>query len=60
MAKGVTGNKEVISYCQGGVKAANDYFVLKHILGFKNVKVYVGSWGEWGNRVDPAKYPVEK
>jgi thiosulfate/3-mercaptopyruvate sulfurtransferase len=59
-AKGVTSDKEVISYCQGGVKAANDYFVLKYILGFKDVKVYVGSWGEWANRMDPAKYPVEK
>ena len=21
-------------------------------IGFKNVKVYLGSWGEWGNRSD--------
>ena len=21
-------------------------------LGFENVKVYLGSWGEWGNRLD--------
>lgn len=59
-AKGITKDKEVISYCQGGVKAANDYFTLKHILGYKNVKVYVGSWGEWGNRLDFKKYPAEQ
>lgn len=59
-AKGVTKDKEVIAYCQGGVRASNTYFVLKHILGYPNVKNYVGSWGEWSNRLDPAQYPVEK
>jgi thiosulfate/3-mercaptopyruvate sulfurtransferase len=59
-AKGITGDKEVITYCQGGVRAAHTFFVLKHLLGYPNVKNYVGSWGEWGNRLDPAKYPVEK
>lgn len=59
-AKGVTKDKEVITYCQGGVRAANTYFVLKHLLGYSNVRNYVGSWGEWGNRLDPAQYPVEK
>ncbi len=57
---GVTRDKEVISYCQGGIKASNAYFILKHILGYPNVKVYVGSWGEWGNRVDFNEYPIEK
>jgi thiosulfate/3-mercaptopyruvate sulfurtransferase len=59
-AKGVSKDKEVIAYCQGGIKAANAYFTLKHILGYPNVKVYVGSWGEWGNRVDFDMYPAEK
>ncbi len=57
-AKGVTKDKEVIVYCQGGIKAANAYFALKHLLGYPNVKNYVGSWGEWGNRVDFNKYPI--
>lgn len=56
-SKGVTKDKEVISYCQGGIKAANAYFMLKHILGYKNVKVYVGSWGEWSG-LDFNKYPI--
>ncbi len=58
-AKGVTKDKEVITYCQGGIKAANSYFVLKHLLGYPDVKVYVGSWGEWSG-LDPDKYPIEK
>jgi thiosulfate/3-mercaptopyruvate sulfurtransferase len=56
-AKGITKDKEVITYCQGGIKASNAYFALKHILGYPNVKVYVGSWGEWANRTDN---PIEK
>ena len=59
-AKGITKDKEVITYCQGGIKAGNSYFVLKHVLGYPDVKDYVGSWGEWGNRVDFEKYPIEK
>jgi len=42
---------EVITYCQGAYRAANSFLALKKI-GFKNVKVYLGSWGEWGNRSD--------
>jgi thiosulfate/3-mercaptopyruvate sulfurtransferase len=59
-SKGVTKDKEVITYCEGGVRAADTYFVLKELLGYPDVKVYVGSWGEWGNRLDPKKYPIEK
>jgi thiosulfate/3-mercaptopyruvate sulfurtransferase len=42
---------EIITYCQGGYRAANSFLALK-ILGFKNVKIYLGSWGEWGNKLD--------
>lgn len=42
---------EIITYCQGGYRAANTFVVLK-MLGYKNVKMYLGSWGEWGNRPD--------
>lgn len=44
-------DEEIVTYCQGGYRAANSFLALKK-LGFKNVRVYVGSWGEWGNRLE--------
>ena len=49
-------NSKVITYCQGGYRAANTFLALK-ILGYKNVKMYLGSWGEWGNK---SNLPIEK
>jgi thiosulfate/3-mercaptopyruvate sulfurtransferase len=49
-------NSQIITYCQGGYRAANAFLALK-ILGYKKVKMYLGSWGEWGNRLD---LPVEQ
>jgi len=48
---GINRNAEIITYCQGGYRAANTFIVLK-LLGYTNVKMYLGSWGEWGNRLD--------
>jgi len=44
---------EVVTYCQGAYRAANSFLALKK-LGFANVKVYLGSWGEWSNRTELA------
>jgi thiosulfate/3-mercaptopyruvate sulfurtransferase len=45
-------SKEVISYCHVGLgRGSFQYLALKH-AGVKNVKVYVGGWGEWGE--DPS------
>ncbi len=39
---------EIVTYCQGAYRAANSFIALKR-AGFENVRVYLGSWGEWGN-----------
>jgi thiosulfate/3-mercaptopyruvate sulfurtransferase len=56
-AQGVTADKPVIAYCRIGERSSHTWFVLKHLLGFQNVKNYDGSWTEWGNLVGAA---VEK
>lgn len=47
--------KEVVVYCQTGHRAAHTYFALR-LLGFPRVRLYDGSWEEWGN--DP-RFPIE-
>jgi thiosulfate/3-mercaptopyruvate sulfurtransferase len=49
--KGITPDKEVIAYCRIGERSSHSWFVLKHLLGYPNVKNYDGSWTEWGNLV---------
>ncbi len=44
-------DERVITYCQGGYRAANTFLVLK-MLEYRDVKMYLGSWAEWGNRLD--------
>ncbi len=51
----ISKDSEIVTYCQGAYRAANSFLVLKK-LGFKNVKVYLGSWGEWGNNT---RLPIE-
>jgi thiosulfate/3-mercaptopyruvate sulfurtransferase len=52
---GVTPEREVITYCQGGYRAANSYLALR-LLGYPRVRMYIGSWKEWGDRED---LPIE-
>ena len=49
-------NSKIITYCHGGYRAANTFLVLK-MLGYRNVKMYLASWGEWGNRLE---LPIEQ
>jgi thiosulfate/3-mercaptopyruvate sulfurtransferase len=50
-AAGLSPEHEVVTYCQGGVRAAHAALAL-HIAGYPRVRIYDGSWAEWGN--DPA------
>lgn len=48
---GIKPDKTVVTYCQGGYRAAHSYLALR-ILGYPNIRNYTGSWKEWGDRVD--------
>ena len=48
---GVTPDKEIVTVCQAGVRASHTATTL-NLLGYKNVRVYDGSFGEWANRED--------
>ena len=50
-AVGVTPDKAVITYCRIGERSSHTWFVLKELLGFKDVRNYDGSWTEWGSMV---------
>jgi thiosulfate/3-mercaptopyruvate sulfurtransferase len=56
-SEGVDGSKPMIAYCRIGERSSHTWFVLKYLLGLKNVTNYDGSWTEWGNLVGA---PVEK
>ena len=49
--KGITPDKEIITYCRIGERSSMTWFVLKYLLGYPNVKNYDGSWVEWGNLI---------
>jgi thiosulfate/3-mercaptopyruvate sulfurtransferase len=48
---GIVPDREVVTYCQGGYRAAHSYVALR-LLGYPRVRNYVGSWKEWGDRLD--------
>jgi len=52
-SRGVTPDKTVIISCSTGREASLQYIVLKHLLGYPNVRVYEGSWTEYSATSHP-------
>ncbi|MCF8528486.1 MAG: sulfurtransferase [Aquiluna sp.] len=50
-ATGFNEGDSFIAYCRIGERSSHTWFVLKYLLGIKNVRNYDGSWTEWGNLV---------
>lgn len=55
-SKGITPDKEVVTYCASGGRASLSLFALK-LLGYPKVKVYYGSWSDYTTRPNA---PVER
>jgi thiosulfate/3-mercaptopyruvate sulfurtransferase len=55
-SKGITPDREVVTYCASGGRASLSLFALK-LLGYPKVKVYYGSWSDYTTRPNA---PVEK
>ena len=55
--QGLDPSDEVVAYCRIGERSSHTWFVLRHLLGFPNVRNYDGSWTEWGNAV---RLPIER
>ena len=56
-SKGITKDKEVITYCAVGARSGHTWFVLKYLLGYQHVRNYDGSWNKWSKLPDT---PIEK
>ncbi|MEO7000634.1 MAG: rhodanese-like domain-containing protein [Ktedonobacterales bacterium] len=56
LACGLVPERSVVTYCTIGNRASEVAFSLKYLLGYPNVRVYYGSWAEWGTRTDK---PIE-
>jgi thiosulfate/3-mercaptopyruvate sulfurtransferase len=55
-SKGVTPDKEIVTSCAGGGRAAHTLFALK-LLGYPKVRIYYGSFSDYTSRPEA---PVEK
>lgn len=53
----VKSGDSIITYCRMSHRSTVVYFVLNQILGMPDVRVYDGSWTEWGNLVG---VPIER
>ncbi len=52
VGQGITPDKRVVAYCNGGLESSHVYFALHDLLGYPRVRVYDGSFTEWSERVE--------
>lgn len=50
-SRGLKRGEEIITYCQGGGRAAHELFVL-HLMGYDDLRLYLGSFEDWSRRED--------
>jgi thiosulfate/3-mercaptopyruvate sulfurtransferase len=55
--EGVDPAVSTVTYCRIGERSSHTWFVLKHLLGFSDVRNYDGSWTEYGNAIG---VPIER
>ncbi|WP_019180642.1 sulfurtransferase [Microbacterium yannicii] len=48
---GLRDDDSIVAYCRIGERSSHTWFVLRHLLGFGDVRNYDGSWTEWGSAV---------
>jgi len=46
---GLTKSDDIITYCQGGGRAAHELFML-HLMGYDDVSLYLGSMEDWSRQ----------
>jgi thiosulfate/3-mercaptopyruvate sulfurtransferase len=46
---GLKKDQKIYAYCHVGAGRSTEIVVALRMLGYKNAKVYTGSWNEWGN-----------
>jgi thiosulfate/3-mercaptopyruvate sulfurtransferase len=54
--RGVVPERSVVTYCTIGIRASEAALVLRYVLGYPDVRVYAGSWAEWGTQTET---PIE-
>ena len=54
---GATPDADVVTYCRLSHRASLGWFAATRLVGWSNVRVYDGSWTEWGSIVG---FPVER
>ena len=54
---GVDATRPTIAYCRIGERSSHTWFVLRYLLGLKDVRNYDGSWTEYGSMIG---LPIER